>query len=41
MNKDTFEETNNFETFYTPTEVQEFIDFVIFCTEEEVTKGKQ
>jgi hypothetical protein len=32
---------NNFETFYTPTEFQEVIDFVVFFTEEEGTKRKQ
>jgi hypothetical protein len=32
---------NNFETFYTPTEFQEVIDFVVFFTEEEGTKRNQ
>jgi len=41
LNADAFDEINNSEAFYAPTEVQEVIDFAVFYTEEFGAKRTQ
>jgi len=41
MNADAFNEINHFEAYRTPTEVQEVVGFVVFCTADDGAKTKQ